>query len=66
MSPTFSIDLEAKDQLIFQRDKEITMTRPLKRRDFLKGLGLGVGAVYLGDPLWTYAQTGKDITSKAD
>ncbi len=42
------------------------MTRPLKRRDFLKGLGLGVGAVYLGDPLWTYAQTGKDITSKAD
>ena len=32
------------------------------RRDFLKTLGLGVGALTLGDPRWLYAQAKKTIT----
>ena len=35
------------------------MPRPLKRRDFLKGLGLGVGAFTLGSPQWVFAQKRK-------
>lgn len=34
----------------------------IKRRDFLRALGLGVGTLALGDPQWLYAQTGKAIT----
>lgn len=32
------------------------------RRDFLKTLGLGVGALTLGDPRWLFAQAKKTIT----
>jgi NitT/TauT family transport system substrate-binding protein len=32
------------------------------RRDFLKTLGLGVGALTLGDPRWLFAQAEKTIT----
>ena len=35
------------------------MARPLKRRDFIKGLGLGVGAFALGSPQWVFAQKRK-------
>jgi hypothetical protein len=50
-----------KNRPYFSKRKEIAMTRLLKRRDFLKGLGLGVGAVALGGSSWAYAQTGKEM-----
>ena len=41
--------------------KAIQLARPLKRREFLKSLGVGVGAVALGGPQWAFAQKGKNI-----
>ncbi len=37
------------------------LTQSLKRRDFLKSLGIGVGAVAIGNPQWLYGQAGKNI-----
>ena len=37
------------------------LTQSLKRRDFLKSLGIGVGAVAIGIPQWLYGQAGKNI-----
>ena len=34
----------------------------MKRRDFLKAMGLGAGTLALGNPMWAYAQSGKTLT----
>ena len=41
--------------------KVIQLASALRRRDFLKALGIGVGAVALGGPSWVYSQAGKNI-----